>query len=150
MPLKIDETDLGILEVLEKNAKTRIHAIAAKLGVPSSTVHHRIKKLEKEGIIKKWTILKEYALLGMALKAHILIFVEVGELKKIKKTQNDVVEELRKISSVENVDIVTGDADLLLTMHCRDVNELNRILLEGIQSVEGVAKTKTMIVISEE
>ena len=45
--IQLDETDYSILDMLKSNSKVRIHIIARKLGIPSSTVHHRIKKLEE-------------------------------------------------------------------------------------------------------
>ena len=149
MEKKIDETDLELLRLLEKNAKMRIHTISRKMGIPSSTVHHRIKRLEQDGLICGWTIRKSYPLLGLGMKAHILVNVDVAALKKMKRTQRDVATDIRKLEAVEGVDIVTGDADLLVTVRARDMEAFQNILLEKLQSIEGITKTKTMIVVSE-
>ncbi len=149
MTKMLDDIDLEILRILEGNAKARMHTIAKKLNVPQSTVHHRIKRMEKEGIISKWTILKDYEKMGLGVKAYILIFVNVTTLKQMKKSQKDVAKRIRKFENIEAVDIMAGEADLLVTARCSDLKSLQDVLLDQIQSVEGITKTKTMIVISE-
>jgi Lrp/AsnC family transcriptional regulator, regulator for asnA, asnC and gidA len=149
MAKTLDEIDLQILSILEENAKARMHGIAKKLNVPQSTVHHRIKRMEKDGIISKWTILKDYEKMGLGVKAYILIFVNVTALKQMKKSQKDLAKRIRKFDNIEAVDIMAGEADLLVTARCSDLKSLQDVLLDQIQSIEGITKTKTMIVISE-
>jgi Lrp/AsnC family transcriptional regulator for asnA, asnC and gidA len=149
MAKELDETDMEILGILEHNAKARMHTIAKKLGVPQSTVHHRIKRMEKDGIIAGWTIRKDYEKMGLSVKAHILIHVNVTALKQMKKSQKDLASKIRKFENIEAVDIIAGEADLMVTARCSDLKSLQDVLLEQIQSIEGITKTKTMIVISE-
>jgi len=147
--IQLDETDYSILDMLKSNSKVRIHIIARKLGIPSSTVHHRIKKLEEKSIIKKWTIIPDPKKVGFNIKSFVLIFVDVTNLKRIGKTQKDIAEILKKIPNVENVDIITGEADLLVSIRAGDMQDFQNILLDKIQSIEGIVKTKTMISLNE-
>jgi len=149
MDTKIDETDARILELLSRDAKMRIHLLARKVGIPASTAHHRIKRMEKEGIISGYTIRKNYKKLGYGILAHVLVFVDVTELKKMKKTQQDIATSLSHIEGAERAEIITGEADLLLTVRCRDMDDYRRILLGKIQAVEGITETRTIMVISE-
>ncbi|MCX6770056.1 MAG: Lrp/AsnC family transcriptional regulator [Candidatus Micrarchaeota archaeon] len=148
MEAKLDEIDEGILALLEKDAKMRMHIIAKKLGVPASTVHHRIKRMEKEGVIEGWGVRKGYKRMGYGVKAHVLVFVDVTVLKRLKKTQQDIAGALSKIPEVESAEIVTGEADLIISVRARDMDDYRRILLGKIQAVEGITETKTMMVIS--
>jgi len=145
---KTDETDLQILALLEKDAKMRMHVIARKLGIPASTVHHRIKRMEKEGAIAGYAVKKGYKKLGMMLKAHVLVFVDLNTIKKMKKTQADICEELARIPGVEGAEIITGEADMMVTVRTRGIEEFRKLLLEKIQAVEGITETKTMMVIA--
>lgn len=145
---KIDKTDLEIISLLEKDAKTKLHVIANKLKLPISTVHFRIQKLEKEKIIN-YKITKDYKALGQNIKAEIIIYANPKELRLLKKTQSDLAKELIKINNVDIVDIITGDGDLLVVVRAKDVEELNNIILNRIQSLEGINNTKTLIVLQE-
>jgi len=149
MDIKTDETDARILALLERDAKMRIILLARKVGIPASTAHHRIKRMEKEGIISGYTIHKNYKKLGFGILAHVLVFVDVTELKKMKKTQQDIAASLSRIEGAERAEIITGEADLLLTIRCRDMDDYRRVLLGKIQAVEGITETRTIMVISE-
>ena len=144
----MDDLDRNILAELLKDSKIKLPKLAKKLGVPSSTLHHRIKQLEAKGIIKKWTIEIDYKKLGYGIKALILVFVDVGELKKLGRTQEDIAKELKKVPNTEHVSIITGDADLSFIIRAKDMESLRRILLERVQSIPGIQKTKTFISLS--
>ncbi len=145
----LDDLDIDILSFLEQNSKMRIHVMSRKLGVPASTVHHRIRRLESLGIIKKWTIAKDYCKLGYSIKAHVLIFTDISLLSKMGITQDDIARELMKIRYVESVDVIAGKADLMITIRARDVSHLENLLLNRIQGVGGVVKTETLISLKE-
>jgi len=149
MDIKIDETDERILSLLERDAKMRIHLLARKLGIPASTAHHRIKRMEQAGIISGYTIHKDYKKLGYGILAHVLVFVDVTALKRMKKTQQDIAASLSKIEGAERAEIITGEADLLLTVRCRDMDDYRRVLLGKIQAIDGITETRTIMVISE-
>jgi len=149
MAKPIDEIDTCILELLERDAKMRIHLLARKAGIPASTAHHRIKRMEREGIISGYTINKGYKKLGYGILAHVLVFVDVTELKKMKKTQQDIADSLMRVPGAEKAEIITGEADLMLTVRCRDMDDYKKVLLGKIQAIGGITETRTIMVISE-
>ena len=52
--MELDNKDIQLLEILEKNAKVPVQELSIETGIPASTVHHRIKKLESNSIIKRY------------------------------------------------------------------------------------------------
>jgi len=149
MAKPIDEIDTCILELLERDAKMRIHLLARKAGIPASTAHHRIKRMEREGIISGYTIRKGHKKMGFGILAHVLVFVDVTELKKMKKTQQDIADSLMRVPGAEKAEIITGEADLMLTVRCRDMDDYKKVLLGKIQAIGGITETRTIMVISE-
>ncbi len=149
MGTKIDETDERILALLERDAKMRMHLLARKLGIPASTAHHRIKRMEKEGIITGYAIRKDHKKLGYGILAHVLVFVDVTELKKMKRTQQNIADALMRVPGAEKAEIITGEADLMLTVRCRDMEDYKNVLLGRIQAIDGITETRTIMVISE-
>ena len=53
--MELDNKDIQLLEILEKNAKVPVQELSEETGIPASTVHHRIKKLESNNIIRRYT-----------------------------------------------------------------------------------------------
>ena len=67
---QIDNTDLKILSLLSKNAKTPYTEIAKKVFVSGGTVHVRMKKLEKLGIVKGNKLVIDYSKLGYSITIY--------------------------------------------------------------------------------
>ena len=143
----IDDKDQRILEVLQDHAEYTTSQIAKKTLLPRTTIHNHIKKLRKDKIIKKYTVELDQSKLEHDFVAYILITVNLELLKLKKKTQYDLVRELRSLHFVERADIVSGGTDIVAIIRVKDVHEFDKVLLGRLQLVEGIEKTQSLIVI---
>lgn len=144
----LDDKDFKILDVLKHNAKLSTQQIAKKTLIPVTTVHNRIKKLEKEGVIKGYTIVLDHKKIGKAVLAFILINV-VYTLPTKKFQQEEIAKQIKKFEIVEEVAIVAGGTDMIIKVRTKDIEELNDFVIRKLRNIEGVDKTQTMIVLSE-
>jgi len=144
--MHIDDKDKRILEVLRQNSKLTTQKIAKKLNIPITTIHNRIKKLEKEGIIQQYTIALNHQKLGKGILAVILISVNYLLPGGKKIQQEDIAKSIKKLGA-ETVYIVTGGTDILITLRTKDVEELNDFIIKKLRNVDGVDKTQTMLVL---
>jgi DNA-binding Lrp family transcriptional regulator len=147
MSIKIDDKDQKIIGVLKDHAEYTTRQIAKKTLLPITTVHNRIQKLRKNGVIKKYTIKLDSEALGKSFVAYILVSANLELLKKKNKTQYDLVNDIKKFYFVERADIVTGGTDLVVIIRVKDVQEFDNCLLNKLQLVEGIDKTQSLIVI---
>ena len=145
----IDEKDNKVLEILKEHSDWTTRNIAKKVNLPITTVHNRIKRLRKEGVIKKYTIETDNRKLERNFVAYVLISANLQNLKQKHKTQYDLAKELRKLWFIERVDIVSGGTDLVAIVRVKDVDEFNNVLLGKMQLIEGIEKTQSLIVIHE-
>ena len=145
----IDEKDNKVLEILKEHSDWTTRNIAKKVNLPITTVHNRIKRLRKEGVIKKYTIETDNRKLERNFVAYVLISANLQTLKQKHKTQHDLAKELRKLWFIERVDIVSGGTDLVAIVRVKDVDEFNSVLLGKMQLIEGIEKTQSLIVIHE-
>ncbi|MBN1792968.1 Lrp/AsnC family transcriptional regulator [Candidatus Woesearchaeota archaeon] len=143
----LDKKDHHILEILKDHGEYTTRQIAKKTLLPITTVHNRVRKLKEEGFIKRYTIIPDYAKLEKNFVAYILASVDISLLKSKKKSQYDVVDDLKRFEFVERVDIVAGGTDLVVIVRVKDVDEFDKCLLTKLQLVEGVEKTQSLIVI---
>ncbi|MBS3165704.1 Lrp/AsnC family transcriptional regulator [Candidatus Woesearchaeota archaeon] len=143
----IDDKDQRILEVLQDHAEYTTSQIAKKTLLPRTTIHNHIKKLRKDKIIKKYTVELDQSKLEQDFVAYILITANLESLKFKKKTQYDLVRELRSLHFVERADIVSGGTDIVAIIRVKDVHEFDKVLLGRLQLIEGIEKTQSLIVI---
>jgi Lrp/AsnC family transcriptional regulator for asnA, asnC and gidA len=144
----MDETDKNILEILKINSKLTTSRISKKIAVPITTVHNRMKKLEKEEIIKNYTVNIDYEKIGLPLCAYILITVNYELKDGTKVKQENIAKNIRKLQEVEEVHIVTGATDIMIKARFSDISNMNKFVIDKLRSIQGVDKTQTMMVLS--
>ncbi|UCE14321.1 MAG: Lrp/AsnC family transcriptional regulator [Candidatus Heimdallarchaeota archaeon] len=145
----MDDKDLKIISALEENSRLSTNDIWRKTGIPQTTVHNRMKKLVKEGIIEGFTIKLNKRMIGKGLGAYILCTVSYRTSKGEKLSQIDVARNVKALPEVEEVSIVTGEIDLIVKVAVKDVEMLNDFVIGKLRDIEGVEKTVTSVVLSE-
>ena len=149
MTKTIDQLDLKILHVLKANSKSSMNQISKKLLIPITTAHNRIKKLEKTGIIKNYTIILNNKKLGKDLCAFILIKIDYTALKSKNLSQQEVAMRLKSREEVEDAALITGLKDIILKIRAHNIDELNNFITKDLRNFAGVKSTETMIVLDE-
>ena len=140
---EIDNTDIQILNILMENAFTPYTEIGKKLFISAGTVHVRMNKMEKLGIVRSPQLQIDLTKLGMDITAFIGVYL-------IRSDSYDmVVRELKKIDAVISCNYTTGNYSLFLKIVCRDTQHLREILHDKIQKIEGISRTETLISLEE-
>jgi len=133
-----DELDKRILEFLREDSRVSLKVIAENTGKPVSTIHERIKKLVKNGILKKFTILIDYGKMGYGIKVLILINVDG---KHIIDVENYVSQH----SNVQAVYDITGEFDVAVLAAFKSMSELDKFVKWLLQN-PFIRQTRTSIV----
>lgn len=136
---QLDELDLQILELLIKDCRTPYLEIARICHVSGGTIHVRMKKMEELGIIKGTRILLNLPKLGYDVCCFVGIYVD--------KTSSfdSVFEELSKIKEVVELHLTTGTYSIFAKVVCKNISDLQDILLNKINSINGIQRTDTII-----
>jgi Lrp/AsnC family transcriptional regulator for asnA, asnC and gidA len=134
----VDEIDLKIIEKLAVNARATYSEIASEVGLSDVAVMKRIRRLEQEGVIRKYTIIVDPAKLGFSKVSLTGINVDPAKLF-------DVVEELKKRDYVKQLLVTSGDHSLIALIFARSSEEMIRIHDE-ISRIDGVLKVYPAIV----
>ena len=140
---EIDNLDLQILNILMEDAFVPYTEIGKKLFVSPGTIHVRMAKMEKLGIVKSPRLQIDLAHLGMDVTAFIGIYL-------IRSDHYDkVVKELKKIHEVVSCHYTTGNYSLFIKIICRDTQHLREVLHDKLQKIEGINRTETLISLDE-
>ncbi|MBN2067068.1 MAG: Lrp/AsnC family transcriptional regulator, partial [Candidatus Diapherotrites archaeon] len=142
-----DGKDLLILDALKRDAKASVVEIAKQTGLPGTTVHNRIKKMGKEGVIKGYTVKVDNKKVGKNLAAYVAITLDYRHLKEEKIPVKDLIKKIAKLPAVEEVDIVTGEIDAIVKVRVKDIEELNEVLMDKLREYPGIDKTQTMMIL---
>ncbi len=140
---KLDDIDYKILSILTNNAQLPYTEVANRVFVSGGTVHVRMKKMEKMGIIRGSQLNIDYSKLGFDIKAFLGIYLKESAL------YDEVVEQLSKIHEIISIDYTTGTYSMFCKIICRDTNHLREVLHDKIQKVSGIDRTETIISLDE-
>jgi len=147
--MTMDSKDMKVLDELRQNSKQTTSQIGKKTGIPITTVHNRIRKLEKEGIITGYTVKVDHKKLGLNITAYILLTVNYTLPGGEKVHQGDIAKKINSLPEVQEVSIVTGGTDIVLKVRTKDVDELNDFIINKLRELKGVDKTQTMVVLKD-
>jgi Lrp/AsnC family transcriptional regulator, regulator for asnA, asnC and gidA len=139
----IDKLDRKILNILMQDARTPYLEIARSCNVSGATVHLRIQKLEKTGIIRGSRLIVDPSKLGVGICAFLGIYLDRGS------HFHEVVEELKKVTEIVECHYTTGIYSIFAKIYCRDTAHLREVLNDKIQEIPMVLRTETLISLEE-
>jgi len=140
---EIDNVDLKILSLLQHNAKKPYTEVAKLAYVSSGTVHVRMSKLEKLGVVKGASLDLNLAKLGYNVSAFLGVFLSKSSLYEKVATQ------LKKIQEITSIHYTTGNYSMFVRIYAKGTDHLKDILSDKIQKVDGIERTETFIILEE-
>lgn len=137
--MNLSNKDKSILNELIKNGRVSLDKLSRITGFPVSTIHRRIKLLEKKMLIKGYEPLIDYSKLGYTVT--VFLTVDLHEGTDTKKT----IRALTHFKNIIEVDLIQGsDFDVLLKARCKDLKEVD-LLIKEVMQVEGVEEVDSII-----
>jgi Lrp/AsnC family transcriptional regulator for asnA, asnC and gidA len=141
--LNLDKLDLQIIEHMMDDAEISYADLGKKLFVSGGTIHVRIKKLQKDGVVKGTRLNPDLKLLGYDVIAFIGIYLRESSL------YDSVAKELHKIKEIVRLNYTTGNYSMFAEIVCKDISELRDVLHEKLQKIKGIERTETFISLEE-
>ncbi len=139
----IDNVDIKIINALLENSRTSTTKISQSLKISNVATQQRITKLEKAGIIKGYSALIDYSLIGMKTVAFVGIFLEKA------KNYKDVINQLKEVPQISQAHFTTGNYSIFAKITAKDNDDLMNILSTRIQNIDGISRTETFISLHE-
>ena len=140
---EIDNVDMKILALLTEDAQMPYTEIAKRVYVSSGTVHVRMKKMEKMGVVRGSALKVDFTKLGFDITAFLGLYLEKSSL------YHPVAAQLKKIPEIVSIHYTTGQYSLFLKIVCKNTVHLREVLSEKVQKIKGIERTETFISLEE-
>lgn len=137
----LDATDRAILLALQDDSRQTYQEIGTQVGLAAASVHDRVKKLEKRGLITGYGTKVNPNALGLSTLAFIQIRLE-NDTSCMAVAPNFI-----QFPEVEECHSVAGDVDVILKVRSQSPHSLEQLLYR-IKQVPGVARTTTLVTLS--
>ncbi|MDD5171650.1 MAG: Lrp/AsnC family transcriptional regulator [Candidatus ainarchaeum sp.] len=137
---KLDQTDKRILSSLIENSKMMSKELSRKLRIHPNTLLQRVKKLEQNGVIKKYQAVVDFPKVGKML--DVLMFLRVN----MEKDWEGALRPAAKFPEIVSFILMSGEQDALVIARVRDEKHLAGFM-RRMQATKVVAKTTTHIIV---
>jgi Lrp/AsnC family leucine-responsive transcriptional regulator len=142
--MKLDETDIKILRILQRDGRITNSALAKEINISPPPTSERVKKLENSGLIRKYVALLDPRAVGIGTHT----FVEVKLAAHGREAVFEFLEAIQRLDEVMECHHVTGDADFLLKIAVRDIAAYENLVLHELTQLPHVGNLTTMVVLS--
>lgn len=138
----LDPIDAQIVTMLQKDGRRSFSEIADTVGRTEVTIRRRVKRLQDEGYIKRFTVVLDHLKIGKKIRAVIRVKTAMKEAKEISK-------KLRSFEEVNEAYYLDGACGLMLMVTVDDLTELKTFLETRLGGITGVGDAETCIVLEE-
>ncbi len=138
---KLDETDVQILDLLQRDGRAKRTDLAAEVGLSIPSVSDRMRKMESRGVLTGFHATVDAKRLGRDVMAFVFVQSTGSE------HYAEFVATVTALDEVQELHSVTGDGSHVLKVRVRNTTALER-LLARIQAAPGVRGTRTSLVLS--
>lgn len=141
----MDVIDRKLVQILQKNAKITIKELSNRLNLSSTPVYDRIKKLEKDGTIKGYTIQIDKEKFGLLLTAFCTVTMESHHKDQITTFEKDIL----KLKEVAECYHIAGSFDYLLKIHVKDMKDYQSFITKELAALTNINKLQSSFVMTE-
>lgn len=141
---KIDKIDAHILQILQENSKITNLELSKRIGLSPAPTLERVKKLENNDTIQSYHAKVNPQALGLQVRTFVLVSLAWQK-------ENALDNFLKKIESIKEITecyIITGDADFLLKIVCKDLPTYEQLLFKTLSQIEQIERLKTLMTLS--
>ncbi len=141
---KLDRIDLQILKILQEHSKITNLDLSKQIGLSPAPTLERVKKLEQSGIIESYHAVVNQQSIGLNVKTFVL--VSLAWQKEGALTH--FLDKIKAIDEITECYIITGEADFLIKIVCKDIPTYEKLLFKTLSQIEEIERLKTLMTLS--
>lgn len=134
----LDPLDLQLLDALQRDASQRLEDLGRLVGLVPSSVHDRLRRLERDGLIQRWTVQLDHEAVGRG----VLAFIGV----RADRPCSQLMKDIRALAAIEECHSVAGELSMMLKVRVADTPALLE-LVERLRQIPGVEGTESIVVL---
>ena len=141
----MDAIDKKLLGLLQNDTKKTTKELSMVLNLSVTAVYERIKKLEREGVIKKYVALLD----RNKIEKAFVVFCHVKLIQHTKDLIHTFESEVIKLDEVSECFHVSGDYDYILKVNVKDMVEYREFMVTKLTGLQHIGSTQSSFMIGE-
>lgn len=140
--MTLDAADLSLLAMLQRDSAKTAQELGDALNMSSSQAGRRKQRLEAEGYIAGYRAFLSPEKVGLSVQG----FIQVVMATHTEKNARDFVQLTKTRPEIVGAWTLTGEADYLLRVYCRDLAALNLLVQQVLLPHPAVSRVQSQIV----
>lgn len=140
--LSLDEKDLAILRLLQKNAKMTVRDIAAEILLSTTPVHERIKRMEETGVIRQYATLVDHA----KVKKGLMVICYVSLKEHSKRSGTQFIKAINEMNDVIECYSISGEFDFMLKVVAENMDGYYDFHVNKLSQIENMGHLQSVFV----
>jgi len=142
---KLDSVDLKILKLLQLNSKITNLELSKRIGLSPAPTLERVKKLEQSQVIESYHAKVNADKIGLKVRTFVLVSLAWQK----ENALDNFIEKVQEIPEITECYIITGDADFLFKVVCKDLPSYEQLLFKKLSQIEEIERLKTLMTLSK-
>jgi Lrp/AsnC family transcriptional regulator, leucine-responsive regulatory protein len=141
----LNKIDRNILRALQRDARMSFAELARRVGLSTTPCKQRVKKLERQGVIRGYQAILE----PNALAAGLVVFVQI----RLNRTAKDIFDDFKQaaldLPQVQECYLVSGNFDYLIKARVADMAAYRALLGDTLLALPGVQESTSYVVMEQ-
>ncbi len=142
---ELDSIDRKILTILQTDGKITTAALAAELGLTTTPVYERVKKLEQAGIIRKYVALLDQK----KIDKNLIVFISISLKNHGRSHLTKFIETVNTYEEITECYHIAGNFDFLLKAQLKDMEAYQHFILSKLSVDHNIGKVQSSFVLSK-
>jgi len=142
---KLSRLDVRILQELQKEGRITYAELARRVGLTTSPCMERVKRMEKEGVIRGYTALLDPSV----LHSNLVVFVQIRMTRQSQDVFSAFKHAAVALDEVQECYLVSGNFDYLIKARVNDMDAYRKFLGETLLTLPGVQESTSYVVMEE-
>ncbi len=142
---QLDQTDITILRILQEDSKKTTKEIANILNLTPSPIYERIRRLEKQGFIKKYVAILDKKLINKSVTTICQVSMRYHNEAFIEKFE----EQIQNLQEVQECYHMAGQVDFILKIHTKSLEEYHDFVKYKLSKIENIGILNSTFVLKE-
>ncbi len=143
--MTLDEKDVSILQLLQQNDRITVKDLSEQVHLSSSPTFGRQKKMEREGIIKRYAAILDYKKAGNGF----IVLCQIQLKEQTKECANLFYDAISRLPEVTECYNVSGEFDYVIKIYLRDMSHYEVFVYNHLSVITSISKYKSTFVIAE-
>lgn len=143
--IALDEIDKAALRALQDDGRLTNIELAKRIHLSPPAAHARMKRLQKDGYVRKYTAIVDREKAGYDLLCFVHVSLQMHQVEQVEKFHKMI----RQMPEVLECHHITGEHDYLLKVALRNRQDMQRFIVDRLTPISGVARIHTSLALSE-